>query len=111
MLAFWTTSWVVLGGRGDAAEVAALEPGAVPGEGDALGVVHEPVDHSGGDHIVTEHLAPAAELLVAGDDQRGAFVAEVEALGQGVAFARVEACERFGITGSRASIGDQEFSG
>jgi hypothetical protein len=41
---------------------------------DDLGVVHQPVDH-GGDDVVAEHLAPAAEHLVAGDDQAGAFVA------------------------------------
>ncbi len=35
----------------------------------------EPVDHRGGDDVVAEDLAPGAEGLVAGDDQRGAFVA------------------------------------
>ena len=57
-----------------AAEVAVLESVAVSLEGDDLGVVDEAVDHRGGD-IVAEYLAPAAEGLVAGDDQRGAFVA------------------------------------
>jgi hypothetical protein len=37
--------------------------------------VDEAVDHGGGHGVVAEDLAPAAELLVAGDDQRCAFVA------------------------------------
>jgi hypothetical protein len=37
--------------------------------GDDFGVVDEPVDHRGGDHVVAEDLAPAAERFVAGDDQ------------------------------------------
>jgi hypothetical protein len=32
-------------------------------------VVDEPVDHGGGDNLIAEHFAPAAEGLVAGDDQ------------------------------------------
>ena len=63
-----------LGGR-DAAEVAVFEPVAVAFEGDDLGVVDEAVDHGGGDDVVAEDLAPAAERLVAGDDQAGPFVA------------------------------------
>ena len=35
----------------------------VAGEGEDLGVVDEPVDHGGGDHVVAEDLAPAAERL------------------------------------------------
>ena len=35
----------------------------------------EPVDHRDGGDLVAEDLAPGAEGLVAGDDQRGAFVA------------------------------------
>jgi hypothetical protein len=38
-------------------------------------VVDEPVDHRGGYDVVAEDLAPAAEGLVGGDDQGGAFVA------------------------------------
>jgi hypothetical protein len=38
-------------------------------------VVDEAVDHRGGDDVVAEDLAPAAERLVGGDDHRGAFVA------------------------------------
>jgi site-specific DNA recombinase len=37
--------------------------------GDDVGVVDEAVDHGAGDDVVTKHLAPAAEHLVAGDDQ------------------------------------------
>jgi site-specific DNA recombinase len=43
--------------------------------GDDVGVVDEPVDHRRGDGVVAEDLAPAAEFLVGGDDQAGAFVA------------------------------------
>lgn len=43
-------------------------------EGDDVGVVDEPVDH-GGDDVVAEDLVLAAERLVRGDDQAGAFVA------------------------------------
>src|SRR3954447_635266 len=53
---------------GDAAEVAVFEPVAVAFEIENFGVLHEPVDHGGGDDLVAEHLAPAAEGLVAGDD-------------------------------------------
>ncbi len=52
-----------------------FEAVAVAFEGDDLGVVDEPVDHGGGDDLVPEHLAPPSEGLVAGDDERGAFVA------------------------------------
>jgi hypothetical protein len=44
-------------------------------EGDDFGVVDEPVDHRDGGDLITEALAPGAEGLVAGDDQRGALVA------------------------------------
>jgi hypothetical protein len=63
------------GGCGDAAKVAVLEPVAVTFEGDDLGVVDEAVDHGRGDHVIAEHLTPAAERLVAGDDQGGALIA------------------------------------
>jgi hypothetical protein len=56
-------SWFV-GRGGDAAEVSVLEPVAVAFEGDDFGVVHKPVDHRGGDHVVAEDLAPAAERPV-----------------------------------------------
>jgi hypothetical protein len=55
----------------DAAEVVVLEPVGVAFEGDDVGVVDEAVDHRGGHGVVAEDFAPAAELLVAGDDERG----------------------------------------
>jgi hypothetical protein len=45
------------------------------GHGDDVGVVDQAVDHGRGDHVVAEDLTPAAERLVAGDDQAGALVA------------------------------------
>jgi hypothetical protein len=42
--------------------------------------VDESVDHGGGDDFVAEDLAPPAEGLVAGDDERGAFVAAADEL-------------------------------
>src|SRR3954454_14285316 len=62
-------------GRGGAAEVAVFEAVAVAFEGDDLGVVDEPVDHGGGNDLVAEDLAPAAEGPVAGHDERGPLVA------------------------------------
>jgi len=44
-------------------------------EGDDVGVVNDPVDHRGGDGLVSEHVAPAGEGKVAGQDQRGVFIA------------------------------------
>ena len=40
-----------------------------------MGVVDEAVDERGGDHGVTEDLAPGLEAAVAGDDDRAALVA------------------------------------
>src|SRR6266542_2446789 len=73
----WSVGGLGVVGRsgGNAAEVAAFEPVAVALEGDDGGVVDQPVDHGGSDHVVAEDLAPAAERLVGGDDQAGAFVA------------------------------------
>ena len=62
------------GGRGDAAEVAVFEPVAVSLQGDDVGVVDEAVDHGGGDGVVAEDLAPAAEGLVGRDDEAGSFL-------------------------------------
>jgi hypothetical protein len=72
------TSFV--GSGGDAAEVSVLASVAVALEGDDFGVVDEPVDHGGGDDVVGEDFAPAAEWLVAGDDQRCPFVAGADEL-------------------------------
>ena len=52
----------------------------VAGEGEDLGVVDEAVDHRGGDDLVAEDLAPAAEWPVGGDDQAGSLVAGAEEL-------------------------------
>ena len=68
-------SWFLGDGCGDAAEVSVFEPVGVAFEGDDIGVVDEAVDHGRGDDVVAEHLAPTAERLVRGHDQRGAFVA------------------------------------
>ena len=43
-------------------------------------MVDEPVDHGGGDGVVAEDLTPAGEVLVAGDDEAGAFVAGLDEL-------------------------------
>nr|WP_307849609.1 hypothetical protein [Qaidamihabitans albus] len=52
-------------------------------------MVDEAVDHGGGNDVIAEDLAPAAEGLVAGDDQRGTFVAtghELEEQVRGLGF-------------------------
>src|SRR6266508_375934 len=74
MLIIFGSCFVGRGG-GDAAEVSVFESVAVAFEGDDFGVVDQPVDHGGGDDVVAEDLAPAAEDFVAGDDQAGSFVA------------------------------------
>ena len=91
---------VVAGCGGDAAEVAVFEPVAVAFEGDDFGVVDEAVDHGGGDDVVAEDLAPAAEGLVGGDDQRGAFVAGGDELEEQVG--------GFGFEGDVADLVDDE---
>ena len=56
-----------------------------------MGVVDEPVDECGGDHLVAEDLAPGLEPAVAGDDDRTAFVAtrdQREQQVRGLAFQR-----------------------
>ena len=73
-LGHWVFSVVGAGG-GDAAEVAVLEPVAVAFEADDVGVVDQAVDHGGGNGVVAEDLTPAAERLVAGDDDAGGLVA------------------------------------
>ena len=86
--------------RWDAAEVAVFEPVGVAFEGDDFGVVDEPVDHGGGDDVVAEDFAPAAEGLVAGDDQAGAFVAGGDELEEQVG--------GFGFEGDVADLVDDE---
>jgi hypothetical protein len=73
-----------------AAQVAVAQPVAVALEADDLGVVDQPVDHGRGDHVVAEDLAPAAEWLVRGHDQRGAFVAGRDQLEEQVGRLRLE---------------------
>jgi hypothetical protein len=51
------------------------EPVAGAFQGEHVGVVDDPVDHRGGYGLVAEHSSPAAERQVAGEDQRGVFVA------------------------------------
>ncbi len=56
------TPWllvVLVGGRGDAAEVSVFASVGVSAQGDDLGVVDQPVDHRGGDDVIAEDLAPA----------------------------------------------------
>ena len=68
--------WLVVRvGRWGAPEVAAFEPVGVALDLDDFGVGDEAVDNGGGDGVIAEDLAPAAEGLVRGDDDRGPFVA------------------------------------
>ena len=60
---------------GEAVDAAAAESVAGAFEGEDVGVVDDAVDHRGGDGLVAEHAAPAGERQVAGQDQRGVFVA------------------------------------
>lgn len=60
---------------GDAAEVSVFEAVGLAAEVDDFGVVDQAVDHGGCDDVVSEDFSPAAEGLVAGDDQAGSFVA------------------------------------
>lgn len=52
-----------------------FEPVAGAFEGDDFGVVDNAVDHCRGHDLVTEHVSPAGERQVRGQDQRGVFVA------------------------------------
>ena len=63
-------------------------------------MVDEPVDHRGGDGVVAEDLAPAAEGLVGGDDQGGAFVAGGDELEEQV--------RGFGFEGDVADLVDDQ---
>jgi hypothetical protein len=60
-------------------------------EGVKVGVVDVRCDHCGGDGLVAEHVAPAGEGQVAGQDQGGVLVAagdELEGQFSGVFFER-----------------------
>ena len=63
-------------------------------------MVDEAVDHGGGDDVVAEHFAPAAEGFVGGDDQRGPFVAGGDQLEEQVG--------GFGFEGDVADLVDDE---
>ncbi len=52
-----------------------LEPVAGAVDGDDVAVVEEPVEDGGGEDFVTEDLAPFAEGLVRGEDDRALLVA------------------------------------
>lgn len=52
-----------------------LEPVAGAFEGDDFGMVDDAVDHGRGYDLVTEHVSPAGERQVRGQDQRGVLVA------------------------------------
>ena len=85
---------VVAVGVGGAAEVAAFQSVAVAFEVDDFGVVDQAVDHGGGDGVVTEDFAPAAEGFVGGDDEAGPLVAggdELEEQVGGLALERTDA--------------------
>src|SRR4051795_9545262 len=93
----------LVGGGGDATEVAVLEPVGVPGEGDDLGVVDEAVDHRGGGDVVAEDLAPAAEGHVRGDHHRALFVTGGDQLEEQVG--------RGGVEGDVADLVDDQQPG
>ena len=66
-----------------------FQPVAATFEGVDVGVVDDAVDHRGGDGLVAEDVSPAGEWQVAGEDQRGVFVAagdELEEQVRGVLF-------------------------
>src|SRR5512133_2006745 len=77
-----------------------LESVGVASEGDDFGVVDEAVDHGFGDDLVAEDFAPAAEWLVGGNDQGGAFVAAGDQLEEQVG--------RFGFEGDVADLIDHQ---
>jgi len=62
--------------------------------GEDLGVVDEAVDHGGGDDLVAEHLGPATEGQVAGDQDRAGLVAGSDELEEQVRGVGVEKCSR-----------------
>ena len=52
----------------------------VPSDVDDMAVVDQPVDQSGGHHLVAEHAAPVLEALVRGQHGRGPLVSGVDEL-------------------------------
>ena len=63
-------------------------------------MVDEAVDHRGDDDVVAEDLTPAAEDLVAGDDEAGPFVAAGDQLEEQVG--------RFGLEWDVADLVDDQ---
>ena len=63
-------------------------------------MVDQAVDHGGGDDVVAEYFAPAAERFVGSDDQRSAFVAAGDQLEEQVG--------RFGFERDVADFVDDE---
>ena len=66
-------------------------------------MVHEAVDHGGDDGGVAEGFTPAAEGLVGGDDERGAFVAGADELEEEVG--------GFGFEGDVSDLVDDQQRG
>src|SRR5262249_15761700 len=56
------------------------QPVALALDVDGDGVVQQPVEDRRGDHRVAKDVAPGAEALVAGDDERAALVAAADEL-------------------------------
>ena len=81
-------------------EVTVLEPIAVALQADDLGVVDQAVDHGGGNGGVPEHLAPAPEGPIGGDQHRGPLVAGRHQLEEQVG--------RLGLEGDVAHFVDDE---
>ena len=63
-------------------------------------MVDEPVDHGGGDDLVAEDFAPAAERLVGCDDETGTLIAAGDELEEQV--------RRLGFEGYVADLVDDE---
>jgi hypothetical protein len=65
---------------GKAVDSSAAEAVAGTFEGEDVGVVNDSVDHGGGDGLVSDDAGPAGERQVAGEHQRGVFVAGADEL-------------------------------
>ena len=76
----WSLCRVLGSGGWQRVDAAVLESVGAAFEGEDVGVVDDPVDHRGGDDLVAEHVAPAGEGQVAGEDERGVFVADADEL-------------------------------
>ena len=76
--------------------------GAVAGafSGDDVGVVHDPVDHRGGDGGLAEYLSPAGERQIGGQDDRRFLVSGGDQLEEQVG--------RLGVEGNVADFVDDD---